>query len=139
MAKTLKDGRKPKRIFYGDAIKSIWDWFVVPFMERVNLRDNESRLNEGLHLFFNTDTRSIYLSKCLVPFEIPQSVPIWRDGQPHSFIKGVGPRTVRVDDPMVVRLDSTLPNKIELEFKDHVFVLTGVQWGVIKEKVELVC
>jgi hypothetical protein len=128
--------RKPHRTPYGDVILTIYNKYVKPALWKLAGGEDETSLDQGLRRFFHVDTRHIYFAKAKRPFKIPGKM--WIGEVPLVMRVSAGRRYVKRGEGMVVRIDDTMPDRVDIEFDDQVFSMRGWQWKAIKEFVELV-
>jgi hypothetical protein len=137
MQKKMKKPRKRRTRYtvYGKEIKSIYRKFIEPLIPHINVGDNESSIRKAIHTFFQPDTRRVYFGKAKAKFRIPGKK--WGFG-PMELVPGVGRRHTAVGDPMIVRLDETMPLRVEIEYKEQIFVMTRPEYDSIEEHIEVI-
>lgn len=142
MAKTIAQGRRPKRVNYGENVRQIFLKFIRPFLNVLTLKEGESDLSHGIRKFFSIDYVDVYVCRALIGFVI--NAPSWHADGPHSLVhyvqnRGRGKRRVCIGDTVVVREDERTPDTVEMEFNDRVFVLTAADWEAVKDNLEVIC
>lgn len=124
------------RTYYKGAILTIYEKIIRPAIAKLSYEEDESALSHGLKRFFHVDTRSIYFARALREFTIPGKE--WLFGKPGRLGYAGSPRRVAKGDTMVIRLDITRPDRVEIEFGEAVFVIDRFNWQTVSKWVELV-
>jgi hypothetical protein len=124
------------RTYYGDSIKLLYHKFIRPLLGRLSNGEDETTMSDGIKRFFNADTRSVYFARALRQFEIPGKE--WLGGHPRTLGYSGENRIVPEQTGLVIRFDEVLPDIIELEFEERIYMMNEEQWKRIKEYVELV-
>lgn len=129
---------KRRRLPYGDAIKTVYHKFIHPFIKKIVMTEQEEKraLFEGIHRFFNVDTRSIYFAKAKETFTIPGKE--WLNGHPKTLGYSGAPRKVKRGLGMVIRFDDLDLDLVELEFDERIYSMDSDQWDTIKDLVEFI-
>lgn len=127
--------RRTRYTIYGKEIKLIYRKFIEPLIPHIKIGDNESSIKAAIHAFFQPATRRVFFGKAKAKFRIPGSR--WGSG-PMELIPGVGRRITAPGDPMIVRLDSTMYDRIEIEYKEQIFVMKNAEWKSIEEHIEVI-
>jgi len=132
-----KTTKKPRRTVYGNAIKAIFLKFVKPLAERVT-SDTELPFDYGLKHVFSCQTRQVWFAKAVRSFRMPGKT--WKGEDHRKLITGVGNRQIKKGEPFVVRFDTMMHNRCEVESTNQniIFVMTHAQWTVIKEHLEFI-
>lgn len=132
-----KRKRGPNRLKETEAFKLFYSGVLQPFFRRYTLNDEQSYLRDGVEAFFNTQTRSTLWCAAVESFTLPGLM--WSDpSHPFHLVQGVGRRYVKKGDGFVLRQDSELPDRNEIEFEEQVFVLTEAELNAIKSKFKTV-
>ncbi len=116
----------------------IFKLFVAPLMNDfvVNRHTTDNQLHAKLEMWFNKDSRDIWLARATGSFKIPG--PRWlTDSTPERLhVHGMGDRHVKKGDYLWIRYDSHKPDTVDVEFKDQVFVVQTSDWKVYADRVE---
>jgi hypothetical protein len=127
--------RAHRRIRGTVASRGIFKLFVKPFLKHFALPEEHSAWKQGIEAFFNVNERPIMWCKATETFKLPGEMWV-NQSQPTKRIAGTGNRIVTRGAPLVVRLDLTVSNKNEIEFREQVFVLTDAEYNAIKDKLK---
>lgn len=130
----MKVRRLTKRSF-SDTIRSFFALFIRPFMSTLHEESDEA-LTDGIRRFFNAESRSVYFAKAKVNFTIPGKE--WLQGCPSVLGYSHLPRSVRRGKGLILRFDSTVPDKIEMQVDERVFVMSKLMWTEIEQHVEII-
>ena len=135
MKKKNRKGRKPRFIPRNGIDHQFYNLFLKPFMRNYVFTDGQNHFSEGIKAFFGAHYRSVYWCRATQPFELPGW--IWRTpDDPSIRYPAGGNRRVTKGNQLVIREDLRTPNRIDIEFKNQVFMLKKSQWDVIQEKIQ---
>lgn len=127
---------KPRRTIYTDAIKTIYQKFIKPFIQSYTVTDEQS-LEYALGAFFNASVRTCYVARATKDFKLPGKC--WGE-VPDQLVYGIGDRLVIKGDYLWVRTDESYPERYaEIEFKDNVYVMFRPQFNMLQPHLEIVC
>ncbi len=127
--------RRPSKWEYGPEVRAIFEWFIKPFGDHFTPGLDERGLEANLEAFFNTRTRSVDLYRATCDFVMPGKI---QHEHPTIYVSGTKNRGIKLGDGVVVRVDDTMPDRIDAEWNEVVFLLNAAEWTTVKEKLKFV-
>lgn len=122
--------RKVRMVSYSPDIKQIYSGFIKIFQKHLTLAEHQSPFTETINTFFGANYRHVYFCRATIAFQMPGMIV-----SPTNKVK----RTVRVNDPVIIRYDIRTPELNEVDFADQGFRLTELQRNHIMEKLKIIC
>lgn len=136
---------KPRRTVYREAIRTLYDKFIRPLALSYTSGEEDPRaFQDGIEQVFNFKTRELWVGEAKESFRMPGKT--WRGGRHDDLEVGVHDRQVKAGDLFIVRLDTNMPDRVELEKGDDrghedspiIFVLSRAQFAVIREHLRVI-
>jgi hypothetical protein len=113
-------------------IRPIFRNFIEPFVEGTTLPIDPVDL---MNMWFDVENRAVYFATFKKNVKIPGKVR-----HPDNYYIRIPTADKKVGhrgDQCVVRFDERLPNIVELEYNDQVFIMDTAQWVAISHEVAL--
>lgn len=133
LPKKPRKKRRPSTVPYTDAIKTIKNWFIEPFIRGLEMDRYSMDWETGVRHFFSSETREIGIYRAMEPLQMPGKR---QTEVPAFYVVGEGRRQVKIGQTLLARIDEQMPDRVDVEYDEQVFLLSAAEWQFVSEKLK---